>query len=263
MLDITDARRRYGNHTRCATTSGEPRGVHLPRRRRARAHRRGDAPRQGRGGDGTGRTTRSCSAQPRGGRPRKGSEEQAMKRTRNRIRTAGHAIAIATAMASASALGAGAEPKVLKCNGETITLHRAADGSIEGTFGSLKLHISVRKARGTMQPATYVVGLVDEAWGRGTLTETVRAYGFDAHRFAELRTGQDLPFAQSDMVVHSSVASVIVATRHSCRFLVVIALAPSERGASCCRSMIVPECPFASRRPCSARRRLMARLRWA
>ena len=38
--------------------------------------------------------------------------------------------------------------------------------------GSLKLHISVRKARGTMQPATYVVGLVDEAWGRGTLTET-------------------------------------------------------------------------------------------
>lgn len=95
-----------------------------------------------------------------------------MKRTGNGIRTAGHAIAVAAAMASASALGAGPESRMLNCDGETIVLDRAADGSIEGAFGTLRLHIRVREARGTMQPATYAVELLDEAGATGTGTHT-------------------------------------------------------------------------------------------
>lgn len=101
-----------------------------------------------------------------------------MKRTDNRIRTRAHALAIAAAMASASALGAGADSKVLKCNGETIALDRAADGGIEGRFGSLRLRIDVRDARGATQPARVVVELIDEAWGTGTQATPTTSLGY-------------------------------------------------------------------------------------
>ena len=95
-----------------------------------------------------------------------------MKRRDNRVRTRARVLAIAAALASASALGAGADSKMLKCNGETIVLDRAADGSIEGAFGTLRLRIGVRDARGATQPARVVVELVDEAWGTGTQAHT-------------------------------------------------------------------------------------------
>ena len=114
--------------------------------------------------------------EPESAAPQYGDGEQSKdpvtKRTRNRVKTAGHALAVTAVMASANALGAEPESRMLKRNGETIALDRAAEGSIKGASGTLKLHrlhrlhrphISAHEARGAIHPAAYVVVLLDEA----------------------------------------------------------------------------------------------------